>query len=220
MLPEAQRSCLLDVLLTSLRDLYWGADSSELTARTFPPCFYNQSSASLPASAVPSWHNANSTARQLPTKRRHRSSHHCSSAANQRDAGRAQRQLEQDLHCTIRGSECRMRQRCFLIPLLLSAPFIFVLQKLFQYFSWLLLFFSPSLPLSISPLPFSSFPHSSPSLFSQHLFIPFVSQTVSLLGFLFPSTYCIPCVFATLMLACLTKNKLLFMENICSSMHC
>lgn len=41
-LPEDWKSYLLDLLLTSLRDLYWVADSSLLTARTFPPSFYHR----------------------------------------------------------------------------------------------------------------------------------------------------------------------------------
>lgn len=39
---EACKSCLLDLLLTSLRDLYWVADSSLLTARPFPQSFYQR----------------------------------------------------------------------------------------------------------------------------------------------------------------------------------
>lgn len=84
----------------------------------------------------------------------------------------------------------------------------------FSYFPYYLFLFPFHRNFLVFPLILPIF------LSVQSLFISSASQIVSLLGFLFPGTYYIPCVFAALMLACLPKNKLLFMANICSSMHC
>lgn len=84
------------------------------------------------------------------------------------------------------------------------------------------LFSLPALPFSISSLFLRSNPTRLVLLFFSFFSVSIssASQIVSLLGFLFPGTYYIPCVFAALMLACLPKSKLLFMENVCSSVRC